>query len=110
MLYSLDTKVQVSVSKLAAKQLKKLPQFIVDKLAEWAFLVEGEGLMIARLRPGYHDEPLQGKRQHQRSIRLSRQWRAIYEVSELQTLILVDIMEVTAHDYRTREHAMARRT
>ena len=32
--------------------------------------------------PGYHDEPLKGHRAGQRSIRLSRAYRAIYEIKE----------------------------
>lgn len=59
----------------------------------------------ASLRPmwrkitSFHDEPLTGNRQGQRSIRLNRQWRAIYCIHENGN-IYIEILEVTPHDYR----------
>jgi proteic killer suppression protein len=47
---------------------------------------------------GYHDEPLKGARAGQRSIRLSRAYRAIYEVKG-GTAKFVSIEEVSKHDY-----------
>jgi plasmid maintenance system killer protein len=41
---------------------------------------------------------LKGERQGQRSIRLSRQWRAIYEIIDGDTRF-VRIEEVVPHDY-----------
>jgi proteic killer suppression protein len=41
-------------------------------------LVEEQGIEEAREIPGYHDEPLRGEREGQRSVRLSRAYRAIY--------------------------------
>jgi len=43
----------------------------------WIEAVEEDGLEATRRVPGFHDEPLKGPRRGQRSIRLSRQWRAI---------------------------------
>ena len=40
------------------------------------------GLEEIRKIPGYHDEPLRGDRKGQRSIRLSRLWRAIYRIAQ----------------------------
>lgn len=57
------------------------------------------GLREVRKRPGYHDEPLKGKRQGQRSIRLSRGYRAIYIIDELSKVHFVEIIEVNKHDY-----------
>jgi para-nitrobenzyl esterase len=48
--------------------------------------------------PGYHDEPLKGDRAGQRSIRLSRAYRAIYEIRG-GTAKFVSIEEVNKHDY-----------
>lgn len=47
---------------------------------------------------GYHDEPLKGDRIGQRSIRLSRAYRAIYEIRG-DTAAFVSIEEVGKHRY-----------
>lgn len=49
--------------------------------------------------PGYHDEPLRGKRDGQRSIRLSKSYRAIYEIKQDGSIEVVMVMEVNKHDY-----------
>jgi proteic killer suppression protein len=47
---------------------------------------------------GYHDEPLKGSRAGQRSIRLSRAYRAIYEMKK-DTVEFVSVEEVSKHEY-----------
>ena len=91
--------MDIRLTKLARKQLLKAPQPIQQKLKDWIKLLEAEGLAFVRTVKSYHDEPLQGQRMGQRSVRLNRQWRAIYE--EL-TGTLLSIQEITPHDYRTR--------
>jgi proteic killer suppression protein len=81
------------------KQLRKLPDYIVDKLVAWANSVEMKGLREVRKLPGYHDEPLKGQRQGQRSIRLSKGYRAIYQEEHDGTVNLVIIEEVNKHEY-----------
>lgn len=81
------------------RQLKKLPQFIVIKLLAWAKSVELKGLREVRKISGYHDEPLKGHRQGQRSIRLSKGYRAIYVEEMNGTVNLVIIEEVNKHEY-----------
>jgi proteic killer suppression protein len=44
----------------------------------WVNDVESAGLSEVRKVLGYHDEPLKGNRVGQRSIRLSKSYRAIY--------------------------------
>ena len=61
--------------------------------------VETVGVEEVRKVPGYHDEPLQGARAGQRSIRLSRQWRAIYVVLNDGQLEFIEIQEVNPHAY-----------
>jgi len=61
--------------------------------------VERDGLHEVRKIPGYHDEPLKGKRQGQRSIRLSRAYRAIYAVRNEGPAEFVSIEEVSKHEY-----------
>ena len=55
--------------------------YAAEKLADWALAVEAYGLEEFRKVPGYHDEPLKGKRAGQRSICLSRAYRAVYVIS-----------------------------
>ena len=65
----------------------------------WIEAVEEDGLEATRRVPGFHDEPLKGKRRGQRSIRLSRQWRAIYEINADDSVQFVSIEEVKPHAY-----------
>ena len=87
-------KVAISVK----KNLHKIPLPIKKKLFTWVAAVEEKGLVEVRKIPGYHDEPLKGNRLGQRSIRLNKQWRAIYRVIN-QKIEFVLIEEVTPHDY-----------
>jgi proteic killer suppression protein len=89
----------VELSKLARKQLKKMPRHIVENLASWVDDVETQGLEEVRKIPGYHDEPLQGDRKGQRSIRLSRAYRAIYIIQDNGEVECISIEEVSKHEY-----------
>lgn len=64
----------------------------------WVASVENEGIEFVRRIPGFHDEPLKGKRQGERSIRLSRSYRAIYQIVR-DKIEFVSIEEVSKHDY-----------
>jgi len=88
--------VEVSVS--VNKNLHKIPSPIKKKLFTWVAAVEERGLHEIRKIPGYHDEALKGDRQGQRSIRLNKQWRAIYSVINKKIEFIL-IEEVTPHDY-----------
>lgn len=81
------------------KQLKKLPSYIIDKLISWASDVERFGLHKTRQVPGYHDEPLKGHRRGQRSIRLSKGYRAIYTISKNGNINIIRVEEVNKHEY-----------
>lgn len=61
-------------------------------------MIEDQGLEEVRKVPGYHDEPLKGDREGQRSIRLNKAWRAIYTIHGTQ-IKFVFIEEVSKHDY-----------
>jgi proteic killer suppression protein len=78
----------------AEKQLKKAPANIVQKLLYWVSQVEDYGLLEVRKIPGFHDEPLKGQRKGQRSVRLSKSWRAIYTIEDN-----ILVIEVHNHDY-----------
>lgn len=90
---------KVSVSERAKKDLRKVPNYIVDKFDGWVEAVESEGLEIVRRIPGYHDEALSGDRKGQRSIRLSRSYRAIYVIKHDGSVEFVSVEEVTKHEY-----------
>lgn len=56
-------------------------------------------MITVRRLPGFHDEPLKGQRQGQRSIRLNRAYRAIYVERHGGEIELVEVMEVNKHEY-----------
>ena len=88
----------VIISKRAKKDLKKVPLYIAVKLQAWVNNIEVEGLEEVRKIPGWHDEQLSGKRQGQRSIRLSKSYRAVYVIKKAH-IEFVSIEEVHKHGY-----------
>lgn len=90
---------QVILTDRARKDLRKIPAHIFRKFEFWVKQVTIEGIYKVRRIPGFHDEPLQGQRHGQRSIRLSKSYRAIYRVLASQTIELVQVEEVTKHEY-----------
>ena len=91
--------VEIKISRQALKDLKKTPLYIQEKFRAWLVAVDKGGLAKTRKRPGWHDEALQGTRRGQRSIRLNKQWRAIYIVNEDGDVQFIEIREVTPHEY-----------
>lgn len=81
------------------KNLNRTPLYIQEKFRAWLVAVNKAGLLETRKRPGWHDEPLHGNRKGQRSIRLNKQWRAIYIINKDGSIEFVEIIEVTPHDY-----------
>ena len=71
---------RVELTRRAEKQVRRLPRRVVRKLKTWTYLVEEIGLEEVRKTPGYHDEPLVGRRRGMRSIRLSGAYRALYRL------------------------------
>jgi proteic killer suppression protein len=90
---------QVSISKRAVSDLKKVPKYIRLNLELWVAAVEADGLQTVRKIPGYHDEPLKGDRAGQRSIRLNKAYRAIYVIKADGSIEFVEILEVNKHEY-----------
>lgn len=89
----------VILSKAAKQDLKKVPLYIAEKLGAWMEAVSYDGLFEVRKIPSFHDEPLKGKRAHQRSIRLSKSYRAIYKIIKDGKMEIIEIAEVNKHDY-----------
>ena len=90
---------KVILNKGAEQNLKTVPKHIAVKLFEWIAVISHDGLSEVRKIPGFHDEPLKGKRKGQRSIRLSQAYRAIYEIGSDGQMEIVEVMEVNKHDY-----------
>ncbi|KYG67415.1 hypothetical protein AZI86_00600 [Bdellovibrio bacteriovorus] len=90
----------VELSRTAQKQVSKLPHHVRDNFHLWVFGVRTKGLAEMRKISGYHDEPLVGVHRRQRSIRLNRSYRAIYEIKDNGEIEFIEIIEVNKHDYR----------
>ncbi len=89
----------VDFSLKVKKTLIGLPIHIIDKLEGWVKAIEKDGLRQVQKTPGYHDEPLKGKRFGQRSIRLNKAYRAIYTVKKGKEIEFIEIKEVNKHEY-----------
>ena len=79
------------------KTCRKLPLVIVKKYELWKSIVFRHGPDKLRDFPGFHDEKLKGRRQGQRSSRLSRQYRVIYTLE--RNMVTVSVLEITPHEY-----------
>ena len=89
----------VQITKSALKDLQRTPKYLQEKFRAWLVAVNKAGLEETRKRPGWHDEPLLGDRKGQRSIRLNKQWRAIYIIKSYGTIEFVEVTEVMPHEY-----------
>jgi proteic killer suppression protein len=91
--------VKINLSRLAKSQLKKIPDHIFRKYLYWLDLIETIGLLEARKYQGFHDEPLRGRRNGQRSVRLSKSYRLIYRQLQESKFEVIEIIEVNKHEY-----------
>jgi len=90
---------RVELTERAKRDLRKLPVYIIDKLLAWVGRVEKVGVDEVRKIKGYHDEGLRGVRSGQISIRLSRAYRAIYQVKVSGQIEFISVEEVNRHEY-----------
>lgn len=84
---------------LVVKALRKMPDYVINKLNAWVRSVEKYGIREVRKVPGYHDEPLKGDRKGQRSIRLTKAYRAIYTEHKSGEVEIILVEEVHKHEY-----------
>ena len=63
---------QVLITRDARKGFEKAPSQVQKKFLDWVGSVQAFGLEEVRMAPGFHDEPLTGKRKGQRSVRLNK--------------------------------------
>jgi toxin HigB-1 len=85
--------------KSVSKQLDRIPPHIVKKFYAWVTAIKLAGLRSVSTKPGFHDEPLKGRRLGQRSIRLSREYRAIYIERNDGSIEFIEVIEVNKHEY-----------
>jgi len=90
--------MQILLSRAAKKQLDRIPDHIFRKYLYWYDLLQSIGLKEARKYKGFHDEPLKGTRRGQRSVRLSKGYRLIYQEKD-RKLEVIEILEVHKHEY-----------
>jgi proteic killer suppression protein len=90
---------EIQISRQALKDLKRTPEYIQEKFTAWVIAVNKSGVEETRKRLGWHDEPLKGSRKGQRSIRLNKQWRAIYIINDNGEIEFIEVTEVTPHEY-----------
>ena len=81
-------------------RIRRLPIEIVKRYEKWKDMVEISGPAGLRLIKGLHDEALRGEWNGHRSSRLGLQYRVIYRVVARE--VLVEVIDVTAHDYRRK--------
>lgn len=89
---------QVDLSKVK-KQLKKVPVEVRIKFQQWVLFIEQKSLFQAQKFPGFRDHSLKGNRKGQRSVYLTKKWRAIYTIGKNEEISIVFVEEVTPHDY-----------
>lgn len=91
----------VLVSKKVIKQIEKLPKHVQSKLKFWVANVELSGILELRKHRGFNDKPLSGNRTNQRSIRLSKSYRAFYIERDHGVIELsyIEVIEVNNHEY-----------
>lgn len=89
---------EIQITKQALKDLKRTPLYLQEKFRAWLVAVI-VGLEETRKRSGWHDEALVGDRKGQRSIRLNKQWRAIYIIKSNGQIEFIEVKEVTPHEY-----------
>ncbi len=93
------TTVRVTWNRKVGKQLDKIPTYLRDKFYAWVIAIERMGISETRKLTAYHDEPLKGIREGERSIRLNKAYRVIYiEIAEHSNLE-IKILKVSKHEY-----------
>lgn len=83
-----------------AKSLKGAPIDVLKKYEKWKDIVAISGPQGLKKIKGLNDESLSGKWKGYRSSRLTIQYRVIYKVEGNK--VLVQVEDVTPHDYRRK--------
>jgi len=82
------------------RQVSRMPDSVQQRYEIWKEIVAVSGPEGLRRIRGFNDESLRGEWKGHRSSRLNQQYRVIYRIERDE--IVVQVVEVTAHDYRRR--------
>ena len=82
------------------RQIRRLPIEILKRYEKWKDIVAISGPRGLRFIKGFNDEGLSGEWKGHRSSRLGQQYRVIYRIE--RSSVLVEVVSVTAHDYRRK--------
>jgi len=82
------------------RQYQSIPLEIRKRYEKWKDIVMISGPHGLRNIKGFRDEALLGQWQGCRSSRLGLKYRVIYQVRKQQ--LLVQVIDLTAHDYRRK--------
>jgi proteic killer suppression protein len=82
------------------KTCRKLPLAVAKKYELWKSIIVLHSPTKVRAFSGFRDEALKGKREGQRSSRLSGLHRVIYIVDPDE--VTVYVKEITTHDYKVK--------
>lgn len=82
------------------KLSKSVPIEVLKRYEKWKNIARLSGPPGLRRIKGFNDEALSGEWKGCRSSRLGKQWRMIYRVQG--DVVLIQVLEVTPHDYRRR--------
>jgi len=82
------------------RQLNEVSEDVLKRYEKWKDIVSLSGPLGPRQIRGFKDEALRGEWRGHRSSRLNQQYRGIYRIEREQ--VLVEVVAVTAHDYRRR--------
>lgn len=90
---------QVEEHRRVDKELAgSVPIEILKRYEKWKDIARISGPLGLRAIKGFHDENLASEWKGSRSSRLGLQWRVIYQI--VADRMLVQVIQVTAHDYR----------
>jgi len=91
---------QVLEHRRVPRQLTSLPEPVLKRYEKWKDIVSLSGPAGLKRIRGFRDEALRGQWQGHRSSRLNEQFRVIYQVQGSE--VRVNVVSVTAHDYRKK--------
>lgn len=84
----------------AVRQIELLPIDVLKRYEKWKDILSISGPDGLREIRGFRDEALHGDWKGHRSSRLNIQYRVIYKIEK--DLVLVQVINVTPHDYRRK--------
>lgn len=99
-IYTLFGMWQVFEHRRLDRRFQTLPSDILKRYEKWKDIVAISGPQGLRVIRGFRDEALKGPWEGFRSSRLGQKYRVIYRVEA--TRVLVQVIDLTPHDYRRK--------